>query len=76
MKRFWNKSVKFVIKLLILLELQNGPVHEFSNNVVCATSKASDQPARTRSLTKAFASRWSILWLLSYWLNTIWIFKA
>ena len=26
------------------------PVHEISNNVVCATSKASDQPAHTRSL--------------------------
>ena len=42
------------------------PVHEISNNVVCATSKASDQPAHTRSLIRAFASRLSILWLLSY----------
>ena len=33
------------------------PVHEISNNVVCATSKASDQPAHTRSLIRAFASR-------------------
>ena len=32
------------------------PVHEISNNVVCATSKASDQPAHTRSLIRAFAS--------------------
>ena len=37
------------------------PVHEISNNVVCATSKASDQPAHTRSLIRAFASRMSIL---------------
>ena len=37
------------------------PVHEISNNVVCATSKASDQPAHTHSLTRAFASRLSIL---------------
>ena len=50
------------------------PVHEISNNVVCATSKASDQPAHTRSLIRAFASRLSILWLLIYWLNTIWSF--
>ena len=50
------------------------PVHEISNNVVCGTSKASDQPAHTRSLIRAFASRLSILWLLSYWLNTIWSF--
>ena len=52
------------------------PVDEISNNVVCATSKASDQPAHTRSLIRAFASRLSILWLLSYWLNTIWSFLA
>ena len=39
----------------------NEPVHEISNNVVCATSKASDQPAHTRSLIRAFASRLSIL---------------
>ena len=37
------------------------PVHEISNNVVCATSKASDQPAHTRSLIRTFASRLSIL---------------
>ena len=52
------------------------PVHEISINVVCATSKASDQPAHTRSLIRAFASRLSILWLLSYWLNKIWSFLA
>ena len=28
-----------------------------SNNVVCATSNGSDQPAHTRSLIRAFASR-------------------
>ena len=40
------------------------PVHEISNNVVLlvyATSKASEQPAHTRSLIRAFASRLSIL---------------
>ena len=56
------------IKLLI------EPVHEIFNNGVCATSKASDQPAHTRSLIRAFADRLSILWLLSYWMNTIWSF--
>ena len=40
--------------------------HETSNNVVCATSKASDQPAHTRSLIRAFASRLNILLVLSY----------
>ena len=38
------------------------PVHVISNNVVCATSKASDQPAHTRSLIRAFASLLSILY--------------
>ena len=33
------------------------PQHEISNNVVCATSKASDQPMHTHSLIRAFASR-------------------
>ena len=36
--------------------LINEQVHEISNDVVCATSKASDQPAHTRSLIRAFAS--------------------
>ena len=38
-----------------------GPVHEISNNVVCSTSKASDQPAHMCSLIRAFASRLSII---------------
>ena len=37
------------------------PRHEISNNVVCATSKASDQPAHRHSLIRAFASRLNIL---------------
>ena len=37
------------------------PVHEISNNVVCLTSKASDQTAHTCSLIRAFASRSNIL---------------
>ena len=36
------------------------PVHEISNNVVCATSKVSDQPAHTHSLIRAFASHLNI----------------
>ena len=52
------------------------PVHEISNNVVCATSKGSDQPAHMRSLIRAFARRLNILWVLSYWQNTIGSFEA
>ena len=37
------------------------PQHEISNNVVCAASKASYQPAHTRSLIRAFASRLNTL---------------
>ena len=44
----------------ILIMLLYEPVHEISNNVVCATSKASDQPAQMHSLIRAFASRLSI----------------
>ena len=63
-------------QVLLAKLMRFEPVHEISNNVVCATSKASDQPAYTRSLIRAFASHLSILWLLSYWLNTILSFLA
>ena len=51
----------FTLAVLIIIIIINEPVHEISNNVVCATSEASDQPAHTRSLIRAFASRLSIL---------------
>ena len=41
--------------------MQSVRVHEIPNNVVCATSKASDQPAHTHSLIRAFANRLSII---------------
>ena len=53
-------------KVGILCRSENEPVHEISNNVVYATSKASDQPAHTRSLIRVFAVRLSIQLLLSY----------
>ena len=37
------------------------PQREISNNVVCAPSNGSDQPAHRRSLIRAFASRLNIL---------------
>ena len=53
-KVFWATRVAFVSR---------EPQHEISNNVICATSrfKASDQPAHTCSLIRAFASRLNIL---------------
>ena len=38
----------------------NEPWHEIPNNV-CATSKASDQPAHKHSLVRGFASRLNII---------------
>ena len=35
--------------------------HDISNNVVCATSKGTDQSARTHRLIRAFASCLNIL---------------
>ena len=37
------------------------PWHEISNNMVCATSRGSDQPAHNRSLIRAFDSLLDIL---------------
>ena len=37
------------------------PQHEIYIDAVCATSKASDQPAHMRSLIRAFASHLNIL---------------
>ena len=56
--------------LIFIYELR----HDISNNVVCATSKASDQPAHMRSLIRAFAGRLNILQMFSYRLNIIWSF--
>ena len=60
----------------LLFPTKFEPLHEISNNVVCATSKASDQPAHTRSLIRAFASLLHILLVFSYLLNNIWRFLA
>ena len=49
------------VNLEILNTIIIEPRHEISNNVVCATSKASGQPAHMRSLIRAFASRLNIL---------------
>ena len=73
MHRVLVNRLKIVVRLTDCLDMTifidgdvrqknpNEPVHEISNNVVCATSKTSDQPAHARSLIRAFASRLSIL---------------
>ena len=50
-----------VTLVLVQSTYTSEPGHEISNNVVCATSKASDQPGHKPSLIRAFASRWNIL---------------
>ena len=55
----------FITRFISILETKkskaNEPQHKISNNVVCATSTGSDQPAHTHSLIRAFASRLNIL---------------
>ena len=46
-------SDKFEISLVRILDMSQ--CMRFFNNVVCATSKASDQPAHTCCLIRAFA---------------------
>ena len=55
-----------IVDIIIDMNSIIEPRHEISNNVVCATSKASDQPAQTCSLIRAIASRLNILLVLSY----------
>ena len=54
------RLLSFLIRPFLLVHYFE-PRHEISNNVVCVTSKSSDQPAHTRSLSRAFASRLNIL---------------
>ena len=56
-----DRQAKVMGIMYLLCIIICEPVHEISNNVVCATSIASDQPAHTRSLTRAFASHLNIL---------------
>ena len=59
---YWNPVAIYTLVVhLNCMYILFEPVHGISDNVVCATSKASDQPAHTRSLIRAFASRLSIL---------------
>ena len=46
---------------MIAFKYMYEPVHEISNTVVCVTSKASDQPAHTHNLIRAFAGSLNIL---------------
>ena len=52
---FQTESV-LKISLALVNYIINKPQHRISNNVVCATTKPSDQPAHMRSLIRVFDS--------------------
>ena len=56
----WYLSHCLITKAHASLRM-NERRHELSNNVACATSKVSDQPAHERSLIRAFVSRLNTL---------------
>ena len=56
-----NINSKTIVLHTIKKIMYNEPQHGVSNNVVCVTSKGSDQPAHTRSLIRAFAGRLNTL---------------
>ena len=60
-KKDINKIRKQTMKEKTVILKTYMPPHQISNNVVRATSKASDQPAHTRSMIIVFASRLNIL---------------
>ena len=72
-ENYSRRVCKSTHKIFLALTVSDTyePRHDISNNVVCATSRASDQPAHTPSLIRAFASRLNILWIFSYWPNSI-----
>ena len=51
-----SDCIVFRVRVFLFCSVKKyEPVHGISNNVVCATCKASDQPAHMRSLIGAFA---------------------
>ena len=56
-----QQSNIFQSKVILMACYLIKPVHEISNNLLCDTNNASDQPAHTCSLIRLFASRLSIL---------------
>ena len=56
---FSDQNKPFV-QLLKIFKQVNEPRHEISNNLICATSKGSDQPVHTSRLIRAFAGRFNI----------------
>ena len=64
----YNRYLKFIYQTITndplvykVLQTKFEPRYEISNNVVCATSKGSDQTAHMHSLIRAFTGRLNIL---------------
>ena len=76
----WNVQLSRVetcqVSIVNTYKVYNNMFYKIVNNVVCATIKASDQPAHMRSLIRAFVCLLNILLVLSYWLNFILSFKS
>ena len=51
--KFLMDNISYLKHSTLTALIRIEPVHEISNNVVCATRKASDQPAHMRSLIRA-----------------------
>ena len=64
MSHSWNRTLLGMGHSWTTERAEFEPLHEISNNAVCATDKASDKPAHMRSLIRAFACHLNILWLL------------
>ena len=58
---FVNRFMLHSLILSVFVSFKIEPWCGISNNVICATSEASDQPAHKRRLIRAFASRLSVL---------------
>ena len=57
----FERGIRFVMNDV---NIRNEPRHDISNNVVCGTSKGSNQLAHTRSLIRACASHLNILMIV------------
>ena len=59
-----TNSITMYCRVCVKMHMHNycifKPRHKISSKVLCTTSKGSNQPAHTRSLIRAFASRYSI----------------
>ena len=52
-------------------KIKYEPRHEISNNVVCATSKGSDQPGHTHSLMMMMMMSWSLTTHQPFWVISV-----